>query len=267
MDSKFLHLISRFLLSISSTRFYKILVYTGKCILPKGEKVYIDNHGLKMGVDLSKALEHGILLNVSEPHVTSNLLSVVRKGDVVIDVGAYIGAYTLLAARHAGSNGNVISFEPNPQSYSRLIRNIELNGFTNVKAVNCAVGDESTVKNFKINSFLSNIDSSRQSSTLVKMVTLDSIIRGNGVSSVKLIKIDVEGYEYNVLKGLAASFKKHIVKNLIIEVHPTLMPNYQTSIYHVYKILKNNSFKWEELREPSHKMKEVFYIFARLHAN
>lgn len=267
MNSKFLSLISRFLLFISSTYFYKILVYAGKCILPKGERVFIDNNGLKKGFDISKALENCILHNIAEPLVISKFLSVTQMGDTVIDVGAFIGTYTLLAARQVGIEGHVISVEPNTQSYARLLRNIELNRFTNVQAINCAAGDESTVKNFRVNSFLSHIDSSRLSDTVVRVETLDTIISDNGIPSVRLVKIDTEGYEYHVLKGLATSFKKHMVENLLIEVHPTLMANYQSSIHHIYGILGKNGFKWDEFRETRHRMKGTFYIFARLCAD
>ena len=67
-----------------------------------------------------------------EPVETSLLLDNLRPGDTVIDVGANVGYYTLLAARKVGPRGKVVAFEPDPESFSFLKRNVKANGFTNV---------------------------------------------------------------------------------------------------------------------------------------
>jgi len=262
METKVVSFIGRILLKLHSSRLFKIIVGISRFILPKGEKIYIVYNGLKMGIDLGRALERGTFFSGAEPIVIEKFLSVLSNGDTVIDVGAFIGTHTLLAARQVGPDGLVISLEPNPQSYNRLMRNIELNEFTNIKVFNCAAGEKSGMKHFIIKSFLSNIDSLNQSRVVVEVKTLDVIIKENSIESVKLVKIDVEGYEYTVLKGLTDSFKKHMIKNLLIEVHPIFLSRYRSSIYDIYKLLERYEFTWEEFKEPGHRQRGKFYIFA-----
>lgn len=78
-------------------------------------------------------------LNDFEPEVTEVFLSHVMPGDVVLDIGAHIGYYTVLAARSVGNEGRVIAFEPDPQNYSLLVKNVAKNGYRNVTAVQKAV--------------------------------------------------------------------------------------------------------------------------------
>jgi len=267
METKVFSLIKRIWLKFYSTRIFKFIIGIARFILPKGEKIYSIHNGLKMGIDFGNDLERGTFFNVAEPKAIDKFLSVVSNGDTVIDVGAFIGTYTLLAARQVGHQGLVISLEPNPHNYERLTRNIELNEFTNIKAFNCAAGEKSGMKHFNMKSFLSNIDSLNQSRVIVEVKTLDVIIKENSIDSVKLVKIDVEGYECNVLKGLTDSFRNHMIKNLLIEAHPIFLLNYRSSVYDIYKLLEQYGFKWEEFKEPSHMEKSTIYVLAHLPAH
>jgi len=264
METIVFSLIRRIWLKLYSTRIFKFIVGIARFILPKGEKIYSIHNGLKRGIDFGNDFERGTFFNPTEPKVIEKFLSVVGNGDTVIDVGAFIGNYTLLAARQVGHQGLVISLEPNPQSYKRLKRNIELNEFTNIKVFNCAAGEKSGMKHFNMKSFLSNIDSLNQSRVVVEVKTLDDIIKENRIESVKLVKIDVEGYEYAVLKGLTDSFRKHMIKNILIEVHPIFLSRYRSSVYDIYKLLEQYGFIWEEFKEPNHVEKTTFYILAHM---
>ena len=83
-----------------------------------------------------------------EKETTQVFSSLLNKGDVVIDVGAYFGYYTLLGARLVGEKGIVFAFEPNQQSYELLVKNIKLNGYQNVTPINRAVASTSGTASF-----------------------------------------------------------------------------------------------------------------------
>ena len=76
-----------------------------------------------------------------EPFQTELVVNEVRPGDVAIDLGAHIGYYTLLLARLVGPTGRVLAFEPDPDNFALLSRNVEMNGYANVELFNAAASD------------------------------------------------------------------------------------------------------------------------------
>ena len=183
-----------------------------------------------------------------------------KQGDIVVDVGAHIGKYTLIASKRVGANGKVIAIEAHPGNYEMLNRNIKLNGLTNVTTLNYAVySKESKVKLFlpdedlgytMHHSVMFNYLSSKyllQGKDNEKFIevnadTLDSILQKNGISQVNWLKIDVEGAEFEVLKGSAniLSISKDI--SLLIEVHN---PDDTNHYKQIIDFLKPYNFKIE----------------------
>jgi FkbM family methyltransferase len=135
----------------------------------------------------------------------------IPKGGVFIDVGAHIGKYTIQVAKILGGSGLVIAIEPHPGNYKHLVENIKLNDLRNVIALNVAawseecelklfVGDmhghHSLMKNFGRGFFV------------VHAKPLDKVLEELGISRVDFVKIDVEGAELEVLKGMSITLKK-----------------------------------------------------------
>jgi FkbM family methyltransferase len=145
-----------------------------------------------------------------------------KEGDVVVDIGAAFGFYTILASKMIGSKGKVIAIEPQPESFQMLNSNIKLNKLSNVKTHNCAIYSKQT--KLQLYSSYSIIPERAGENTLdfieVKSNKLDNLIHQIGnIDEVNWIKIDVEGAELEVLKGATnvISKSKNIV--LLIEVH------------------------------------------------
>lgn len=146
------------------------------------------------------------------------LLHFLRAGDLFVDVGANVGSYTVLAAGEALSN--VVAFEPTPGTFEILQRNIRLNGLgRRVLAHNMCVGSQhGDVK------FVSNMDCMNHVSVpgdekgvvAVPMDKLDSLLKINGPT---LLKIDVEGYETEVIKGAASLLQMPAVIGVIMELN------------------------------------------------
>jgi FkbM family methyltransferase len=132
-----------------------------------------------------------------------------RKGDTAIDAGANIGSSTLLMSLLVGETGRVLSFEPSKRFYSYLKRNIALNGYNNIQAYNYALGDKATELAFneqREDDTTYRIEPGVDTGVVVKVHTLDSYT--SGISHVRLLKIDVEGYELFVLRGAQQTLQK-----------------------------------------------------------
>jgi FkbM family methyltransferase len=182
-----------------------------------------------------------------------------KQGDIVVDVGAHIGRYTIIASKRVGANGKVIAIEAHPGNYEMLNRNIKLNGLTNVTTLNYAVySKESKIKLYVPDeefgytmhhsimfSYLSPKYSLKgkenEKFIEVNANTLDNLLQKNGISrEVNWIKIDVEGAEFEVLKGATEILSNSKDICLLIEVHNP----YDTNHYkQIIDFLKHYNFK------------------------
>ena len=153
------------------------------------------------------------MISSYEPETLECWESVTKDTGLVLDVGAYTGIFTLIALRQGGAN-SCISFEPNPISCAKLITNIQLNSYTKkARVLNIGVGEEFSRRELKVPRLRNGSSAVQVSDSKVKrnmddwitlreieILTVDEVVaeRSNRVSA---IKIDVEGYEINVLKG------------------------------------------------------------------
>jgi FkbM family methyltransferase len=148
----------------------------------------------------------------------------VRPGTTVMDVGAFLGHFTLLAARAAGPSGRVHAFEPDPRDYPWLVRNVEVNGFTD------RVTTEAVAVSGRTGTALLHLarqDTSQSSivfardaldSVRVPTIALDEHLPSEG--EVGVVKIDVEGAEIDVLRGMERTLASSPDVSLFIEVNP-----------------------------------------------
>jgi len=130
---------------------------------------------------------------------------------VFVDVGAFIGTYTVWASRRCGK---VIAFEPHSTHHALLRRNLVLNGCTNAETVETAVGDETTKVSMSAPDPASYVQVGRLGD--IPQATLDDLLAG--MPRVDCIKIDVEGAEVRVVQGALGVLQKHHPR-LLIEVH------------------------------------------------
>jgi FkbM family methyltransferase len=125
-----------------------------------------------------------------------------RAGDVVVDAGANIGTYSLLAATRVGPSGQVIAFEPAPVAFERLRENAARNRLNQVETHGVAVGARVDRAAMRISSDVSNtlvtVPGLAGETAGVEIVRLDDVVGGRRPA---LIKLDVEGYEFEALQG------------------------------------------------------------------
>ena len=146
-----------------------------------------------------------------EPFTTDLIKKEIKIGQKVIDIGASIGYFTNLLARCVGKEGKVLAFEPTPNQFPYLLKNIKANGYDKiVKAFNIAAWD----KEEKIG--MPPIDKK----FICKGRKVDDILNEEKIGKVDFIKIDVDGSEPQVLKGLLKTFQNNNLK-MVFEWYPS----------------------------------------------
>jgi FkbM family methyltransferase len=153
-----------------------------------------------------------------EPEMSPLFFRFAASSRVVIDVGAHVGFYAILAA-HANPDGTVFAFEPHPRAFGRLTRNVVLNALRNVQCVQAACGRTDEVA--QLHSF--DIPGVPSGSTLnggfmrpewgpcslpVDMVAVDTFVRRAGIECIDLVKLDTEGTEPDVLLGMIETVRR-----------------------------------------------------------
>jgi FkbM family methyltransferase len=155
----------------------------------------------------ASATERGALFN---PDYNLEELEFLRAhtpaGGVFVDVGANVGTYAMVLARHVGANGRVIAIEPHPVTFARLSFNNAASGFTQVNLVAAAAGPadgELMIETDGGNLGASHIVTGAAGSDAIRVPSwrLERILGEAGVSEVDALKIDVEGFEDRVLAG------------------------------------------------------------------
>jgi FkbM family methyltransferase len=184
-------------------RYLKWIVFVRKPVLLRlpDFKLYVRLDDWAVGARIALRRQY-------EPHVVAVMRPYLRPGLVVVDIGANIGYYALLAATQVGPTGKVIAFEPGPSNCRLLQQSIAANGLRNVILHASAVGDAPGQGWFSGESNGSVSAEFRQPTSLpVQVVVLDQVLAGE--SRIDLIKMDIEGGEGRALKGMSAILARH----------------------------------------------------------
>ena len=186
-----------------------------------GNKMYSKMNGLPTACE--RTFQAYIVRDGWEEETTRLFREKVKGGDIVVDLGANIGYYTLLSAKIVGGSGKVYAFEPDPSNYKILTSNIKLNGYNNIITEGKAVSDKvgtldlyldaqdmgahtiyRTAKNKKIIS--------------VESITLDKYFKGREFP-IDIVKMDIEGAEMAALMGMQNIISKNQNLKIFMEFH------------------------------------------------
>lgn len=185
---------------------------------------------------------------------------VVREGTVALDIGANIGFHTLELARLVGPRGIVFAFEPAPENYALLVKNIASNNYRNVVAVQKAVSSRThTVKLFLSEEHAGDhrIFDSRdgRQSVEVEAVSLDDFFAGD--ERVDFIKMDIQGAEYLALLGMERLLRRSTDLILMCEFAPSLLAGCGASAELVIDKLRECGFRLQFVNEDAEKVEPV----------
>jgi FkbM family methyltransferase len=182
--------------------------------------VVCDVMGMRMELDPAEAVDGNLLFcpQLYEWREITYLIENLGTDDNFVDVGAHIGLYSLMACTRI-ANGIVVAIEPTPSTFQVLRKNIRLNKLE-IRAVNCGVSDKEEKLSLHLdrsgnrggNSF---VEHAGGSTVDVPCFPLVDILRKEGVKTLRGMKIDVEGYEYKVLK--------HFFENAETTLYPTFI--------------------------------------------
>lgn len=194
-----------------------------------GERVYTVRSGLAAGLRRQGGI--GFLPALLRPLSREEELleELDLDGLTVFDVGAGEGIFTLFFARAVGEHGRVEAFEPNPENVRRVVRNVELNGFRNVGVHELGLAAEQGERELTFDpvhpgegTVLGPLAGRRRvrdtRAVGVRLERLDDVVAGRGLPKPDLVKIDVEGLEYDVLVGGRRTIEESSPV-LLIEIH------------------------------------------------
>jgi FkbM family methyltransferase len=205
--------------------------------------------GIRMNVCPREFIQNRILFfGAWEPNVTVLFDSLLQPGDVVVDVGANVGYYTLLAAKKVGDRGHVYAVEPNPVVRAALNRHLELNGFHNVTIVAGGAWDANTTGMLHVDredcggSSLRTLEGSEQAES-IRLVRLDDILPQDQQGRIRLIKVDIEGAEAHALRGLSETLAANPQARVIVEVNPTMLAGLGSSADALFEFMAGFGFK------------------------
>lgn len=205
----------------------------------------VTRNSIRYRLDLSDIVDWYTFFDIKEK-AHAEFISRLKKSSIVIDVGANIGSITLRLAQKC-QKGFVYSFEPDEVNYKKLIDNISLNDFDNIKPLKYGVGERESTK------YLETLDtfnkgknrvldiSESEDSAKIKLISLDDFAQKENLIKIDAIKIDVEGYEYRVLLG-ARELIRRDRPLLLLELDDVHLKKYNATIKDIFKFLKAHHY-------------------------
>lgn len=172
----------------------------------------------------SSGILQEMAFGVYEYDTVKVLQRLIKPGMTVVDIGAFVGFYTLLAAELVGTAGRVYAFEPNPQALELLLRNIRENNLEEiVKVIPYAVSNHRD----RVRLFIKNepgeasfYGQPEENNIEVETLSLDEFFAGEGWPEVHFIKLDVEGAEVKVMEGMKEVVRRNLWLKMLVEFNP-----------------------------------------------
>jgi len=186
------------------------------------------------------------------------LVQQVKKGEAVLDIGAHIGLFSVIAAQLSGSTGKVYAFEPASETFKLLQKTIDINKMTQrIEPQQAAVGALSGKATFYVsavegdnsNSLVSYKGDRELYATEVDVFSIDDFVRTKNIRQLSFIKIDVEGGEYDALMG-AGETLKNLRPSIILAIHPEPIAAKGDSLEKIYDLLVANNYRILHGKDP-----------------
>lgn len=165
-----------------------------------------------------------------EPQMAATLNNILKPGNTFVDIGANEGYFTVLAAKIVGPAGRIVAVEPQKRVASILRENVTLNSLTNVAIVTTAISDQDGQSDLYLSPDTNTGSTSLIQTTKyrlptqpVETSTLSALFDRCGIQVADLVKMDIEGFEYEAILGSPEIFKSHRVRYLALELHRPLL--------------------------------------------
>jgi len=198
-----------------------------------------------------------LTFGIYEEQMVDSINKLLKPGDVFIDLGGNEGYFSIIAARRVGVSGRVFCIEPQERLWPTIIKNANANSISNVTLIPIGISDipgQTTITLYpSLNTGASSIVSSFRTKFYPKqkisLNTLDSLIQNYEIDEVALIKIDIEGYEVNALRSCCRALKNHVIKKLLIEIHPEQLKKLGQTEDDLFKLMLGYGYNYNRYGE------------------
>jgi len=188
-----------------------------------------------------------------EPDMCRTLARYLEPSNVFIDVGANEGFFSIDGSKIVGTDGRVISIEPQSRLMPILKKNIEINGATNIKLVQAAITDSIGLKKLYISPDTNTGSTSFARPTryklpveVVETLTLSKLFESSNIFEAELVKMDVEGWEFEAILGSSELFRDHRVNTIALELHPNIIRKRNLDPNTIFKFLIDCGYRIDE---------------------
>jgi FkbM family methyltransferase len=217
------------------------------------DKAIVTRRGLRWQLDLNEGIDLAIYLGIFERSTFNTYKRLVRPGDVVFDIGANIGAHALPLANSVGPTGHVYAFEPTRYAFEKLNRNIALNPelkfrITTVQALLSSEDDRKLEPAIYSSWPLGEADGlhelhqgALQSTAGARAVSVDTYLREAGIERIDLVKLDVDGFECDVLEGWTTLSRWR--PRIIMELAPYVLSEHGRTLEQLITFLSRAGYR------------------------
>lgn len=250
MTNKLLIFVARFIRYFKFPHIFKYAFFL--IIRRKQIKVnsVINFSGAKIELNLGEFIGYWIFMEGSYEESWIKIIAKLTKDKVFIDIGANIGIYSLSLFKEARQ---IYAFEPENETYNRLVNNLKINNIRNIKTYKKAV-TEKDVSNLTLYINRENMGLSSlkihyaEGKQLIQATNLDSFIKENRIKNIGVVKIDVEGSELDVLLGASHTLNR-IGPPILIELNGLILGPMHRSPRDIYKALTKYRYRPFQLRD------------------
>jgi FkbM family methyltransferase len=198
---------------------------------------------------------------IYEPRETELVKREIKKGDVVLDIGAHIGYYSLIFAKYVGRKGKVFAFEPDPDNFTLLKKNVEINGYENTVLIQRAVSNQ-TCKG-KLFLWEEGTDDHRiydshdnRMCIEIDVIKLDDYFK-NYDGKIDFIKIDIQGAELMALKGMSNLLNRNEELRILTEFWPFGLKKSGADSEEYLKLFISHGFELYQINKMRKKMEPL----------
>jgi FkbM family methyltransferase len=185
-----------------------------------------------------------------EPGMEKIVATFLSPGATFVDLGANEGYFTVIGARKCGAAGRVVAIEPQERLQPVIVENLRLNGIDWASVVNVAVTDKPGAVTIYLasdtNTGASGLHRSAKYRLTTQQVvarTLAQVLDDERLTLVDLMKVDIEGFEYEALLGSPEIFRQHRVRALALELHPTILADRYKNVVDITQMLAACGYK------------------------
>jgi FkbM family methyltransferase len=205
-------------------------------------------HNIKMKLTIKDWVQYNLFIyGKYEENETLLWEKLVKKSSVILDIGANVGYFSLLASK-INPKSSIFSFEPIKHTFDRLSYNVKQNNFQNIKLFNCAISDENRILSINVgnenNWGMSSVNNHEFTSGKIEninAISIDNFVKEEKIQRVDLIKLDIEGAEYMALEGMKNTLDNYS-PDILIEILDEHLLKQNKSSEMIYNLLFSKGY-------------------------